>query len=270
MNLAFLDVETTGLSPFCGDRICEIGILLCVSTESLTEIKLKKSYSSLINPECNISPGASAINGITNDMVKNAPVFSKIAKTIIKLLKDNIVVCHNANFDINFLKKELELANTDMIDTKIIDTLYIARKYFNFPSNSLPNLAYYLGIKTKTYHRALSDAHLTKNILVYFIDKLNERNISKTEYIHDIKTKISQKPNRNNFIILPTLIEELINTSKKIHIKYISSDGELTERVIMPKEIVRENNYIYLVAYCYLRNSERMFRLDRVIEYKTD
>lgn len=66
-TLGFLDVETTGLSSSYGDKICEIGFLKCRGD------KVIDSFETLINPKRPISPGASAINGITDDMVVDAP-----------------------------------------------------------------------------------------------------------------------------------------------------------------------------------------------------
>jgi len=79
MKMAFFDVETTGLSPTNGDKICEIGILCC------DDFKIKKSFSSLVNPLKPIHPSASMVNGITDEMVKDAPQFHALADDILEL-----------------------------------------------------------------------------------------------------------------------------------------------------------------------------------------
>ncbi|MCX5657775.1 MAG: 3'-5' exonuclease [Candidatus Omnitrophica bacterium] len=97
-KLAFLDVETTGLSPLCGDCICEVAILSCNGGE------IENEFSSLINPRIPVSPGAYAVNRISENMLRRAPLFSEVAMDILKLLKDRIIVCHNAGFDLGFLE----------------------------------------------------------------------------------------------------------------------------------------------------------------------
>src|SRR5512143_2939838 len=91
-RFAFLDLETTGLSPWFGDRICEVGIVL---TEGK---RVKETYQTLVNPERSLSPGAVSANGLNDEMLAGAPYFSGLAGKIRGLLKDTVVVCHNAQF----------------------------------------------------------------------------------------------------------------------------------------------------------------------------
>lgn len=176
-KLVFFDVETTGLSPDCGDRVCEIGILQCNGPNTEHE------YRSFVNPERSIAPEASAVNGITDEMVKDAPLFCELVDKLLELFKDAIIVCHNAPFDMGFLEYELKLMGRPMINNEIIDTLGIARKYFRFPSNSLPNIAGHLDIKIQQKHRALADVHTTYKILMYFLGELSHCGFDRIEQL---------------------------------------------------------------------------------------
>jgi DNA polymerase III epsilon subunit-like protein len=94
-RFAFLDLETTGLSPWFGDRICEVGILL---TEGK---RVKYSFEQLVNPERPLSPAAASTNRLSAAELANAPFFGSVIRQIEALLKDSIVVCHNAYVDKN-------------------------------------------------------------------------------------------------------------------------------------------------------------------------
>jgi predicted DNA-binding transcriptional regulator YafY len=67
-------------------------------------------------------------------------------------------------------------------------------------------------------------------------------------------------------VYLPTELSEAINSGKRLFIKYMDKDGEISERWISPKEVLGLSDYIYLKAFCHTREAERTFRLDRIIE----
>ncbi|MCX5782544.1 MAG: 3'-5' exonuclease [Elusimicrobia bacterium] len=175
--LAFLDVETTGLSTQNGDRICEIAILRREENGKITK------WESLINPCRPISYGAQAVNCITYDMVKDAPVFEEVANKILKLIKGSSLVCHNAYFDLNFLAMELALCDIVLPVLPIVDTLRVARQHFNFPSNSLPKIAEFLDINVEKKHRAMADVDTTHKVFNRFWAELNKKGIRKIEEI---------------------------------------------------------------------------------------
>lgn len=94
----FIDIETTGFSPKYGDKICEIALL------KVRRDQVYDSYQTLVNPGRKISAGAMAVNGITNEMVKNAPFFCEIADKVIRIIGDSVGIAHNARFDLSFLQ----------------------------------------------------------------------------------------------------------------------------------------------------------------------
>lgn len=176
-KLAFLDVETTGLSPLYGDRICEVAILNCNGG------KIENEFSILINPRIPVLPGAYAVNRISENMLRRAPLFSEVAIDILKLLKDRVVVCHNAGFDLGFLEHELARIDMELPQMSVVDTLSLARKYFNFSSNSLSHIAACQGISLTQSHRALSDTRTMHKVLMNFIPELANKGVNSLDEI---------------------------------------------------------------------------------------
>ena len=97
-----LDTETTGLS-FDEDKIIEIGVV-----ELKENILTQNYFHEYINPEKDINLSAQKVHGISNDFLIDKPVFSKIAQKFLDFIKDDMIVIHNAEFDINFINKELQ------------------------------------------------------------------------------------------------------------------------------------------------------------------
>ena len=279
--VTFLDVETTGLDPDFGDRICEIALLRCTP-----ELKIHNSFQSFVNPERDISPAAHQINGITYNMVKNAPLFKHLVGDVLLLLDDSVLVCHNAPFDLSFLRVELSRIKIPMIKNSVIDTLKIARKYFNFPSNGLLNIARYLGIAVKEKHRALADVLTTRKVLLSFCKTLSKNGHSSNDpsrhstvfcfvekspmasLCHDYeKSETTDTPfAQKSYPVLPPLIDEVISSSRMVRIKYLSRMGVVTKRVVEPTEVLRYRGHLYLVAFCHMRQETRIFRIDRILK----
>ena len=101
-TFVILDVEPTGLSPWFGGRICEIGIVRCDGEKTV------ETFDSLLNPERPISPGAARVNGLKDADLIDAPKFADIAEQVVMLVRDAVIVCHNIPFDLGFLSSELE------------------------------------------------------------------------------------------------------------------------------------------------------------------
>lgn len=260
--LCFFDVETTGLHPHYGDRICEIGLAKVINN------KIIDSYETLINPYIPISPGAFHVNHITPEMLKSAPSFQDVVNDVLKFIEGSTLVAHNALFDLNFLGSHLWSLSIPFPPNPVIDTLILARAYYNFPSNSLPNLASHFRINKSNSHRALGDAKITGQIFHIFLNDFRRKNgITTLAELLELHGGSLVFPTYGE-IILPTEIEEVMKTKKKLKIRYISREGEETIRTIKPIDIVPYRDYTYLIAHCLLRNERRTFRLDRILEMK--
>lgn len=258
---AFLDVETTGLDPASGDRICEIAVIKTIDGQVADE------FVTIVNPGRNIPERAISIHGITQVMVNRAPLFRDIAKDLLGFLNDTVIVAHNAKFDLEFLSSELKNLNQSLPENEVIDTLGIARRYYSFPSNSLGEIARYIGLPIDEEHRALADVTTTKDIFEYFLKDLERRGI-RLKRLKDI-LKLQGKTvelKTTNELVLPTEIEQALRDKGKLEIKYLSAYKEETSvRVIEPFDISVSKANTYIHAYCHLRKERCTFRLDRIL-----
>jgi len=259
-RFAFLDLETTGLSPWFGDRVCEVGIVI---TEGK---RIKEQYQQLVNPESPLSPGAASTNGLTDDDLKSAPLFAEIAPKVLGALSDTVVVCHNAQFDIQFLDSEFKRLGHEIQIPNLIDTLSLARQFFDLPSYSLLSIAEAFHVPMTNMHRALNDALTARGIFFGMMDQLKQFNKPLDDYIGIYNSPVWP----NEGIQLPTELGEAIYSNKPIFIRYVDGDGKESERWITPKQVMGLSDYVYLQAHCHLRNAERNFRLDRIVEVKIE
>ncbi len=196
---AVIDLETTGGNPN-SERIIEIGIVLHDGSHKIGE------YTTLINPEKEISAFISTFTGITNSMVKNAPKFAEVADTILELLEGKIIVAHNARFDYNFIKGEFRRLNIPFTK-KNMCTVQLSRKIFpDIKSHSLGNLCKDLGINIDNRHRAFGDAAATALLLEKLIEN-DTKNLIQDFLEEDISKMYL--PKRLNPKILEMLPEEV-------------------------------------------------------------
>ncbi len=165
-QLAFIDVETTGLSASRGDRIIEIAIV------GMHQGRITHSYNQLINPGCPINPSATKVHGISTQALHTAPRFDHILADIEALITPAVLVGHNIGFDTGFLTHEFLRAGRSLTIRNTLDTLPIARRYFDFPKNNLATIATSLGFAHGQLHRALADVELTQAIFWHFSRRL--------------------------------------------------------------------------------------------------
>lgn len=262
VTFAVVDVETTGLNPHFGDRVCEIALLQCQGGMEISR------FHSLVNPQRPISPGAFAVNRIEDEDLIDAPVFADIAARILHVLGGSVIVAHNAPFDLGFLESEFDICRLPFVDNPVVDTLALSRFCYSFPSHSLPNVAYYLGIDTLREHRALADAITTKQLLDRLLADLSDAGVYSLEDLIEVQGGRISWPTQE-MIPLPPQIDEALRGEGQLELRYVSASGEETRRVVSPLHVTAFGGYLYLIAFCHLRNEQRTFRLDRIIEMRT-
>ena len=161
-----LDTETTGLSAEGGDRIIEIG---CVE---LVRRKLTGNNKHFyLNPGRDSHPDALRVHGISNDFLRDKPVFSAVAEELLEYLQGAEVIIHNAPFDVGFLNMELELMGRPELHgcvAQVTDTLAMAKELYPGKRNSLNALCDRLGVDNsgRTLHGALLDAELLADVYI--------------------------------------------------------------------------------------------------------
>lgn len=145
-----LDLETTGFA-FRTEKITEIGIMKIKNGEVLDE------FSCFVNPEKPIPQRVVEVTNITDEMVKDAETIDKVFPKMMDFIGDSVLVAHNADFDIGFLKYNAsELGYT--LNNTYLDTLRLAKELFpDYKKYKLGIIAENLGIKVEVAHRALDD-----------------------------------------------------------------------------------------------------------------
>lgn len=171
-----LDLETTGLS-FRTEKITEVGIMKIKNGEVLDE------FSCFVNPEKPIPQRVVEVTNITDDMVKDAETIDKVFPKILEFVGDSVLVAHNADFDIGFLKYNAKQLGYSLENT-YIDTLRLSKDLFpDFKKYKLGIIADNLGIKVEVAHRALDDVDTTVKVFNVMINMLKEKGAKKIEDI---------------------------------------------------------------------------------------
>jgi len=261
-EFTIFDVETTGLYPYSGDKICEIAGLRVDPSFG----KAKK-FVSLVDPQRPISYGAFSVNGITDEMVARQPTIDKILPRFLKFAKGSVLVAYNAGFDLGFIEAALGLERELLQDYLVVDALALARKYFPEAGRyNLGLLSRHLGISSGVEHRAMADVLMTLEIFKKELERISGEGIKDVEGIVYKNAKIEAKVLRVKDYKLK-LIEDAIRQQKKLNITYRSAwDNKVTRRVITPKEIRNGYDRSYMIAFCHMKNEERNFRVDCIID----
>ena len=192
-----LDLETTGFS-FRTEKITEIGIMKIKNGEVLDE------FSCFVNPEKPIPQRVVEVTNITDDMVKDAETIDKVFPKMMDFIGDSVLVAHNADFDIGFLKyNATQLGYT--LNNTYLDTLRLAKELFpDYKKYKLGIIAENLGIKVEVAHRALDDVDTTVKVFNVMIDMLKEKGAKKIEDIDTIcagKTDFKRLPTYHAIIL---------------------------------------------------------------------
>ena len=172
-SFVVLDLETTGAKAPPG-RITEIGAF------RISGNKIIEEFHTLINPEIPIPPFITALTGISDQMVRNAPVFGDIADDLLDFIGDSVLVAHNASFDLGFLDNEIQrwygpfaLANHSLC------TVRLSRKLVSETANhKLRTLADYFGVDLVNHHRAAADALATAKIFLRLLERMEQQGIN--------------------------------------------------------------------------------------------
>ena len=162
MREIVLDTETTGLDPFQGHRVVEIG---CI--ELVNRFPTGKTFHCYINPERDMPSEAFAVHGLSEDFLREKPCFCDVADDLLAFLGDAPLVIHNAAFDLAFLNAELSRLNRPALTRdRLLDTLLLARRKHPAGPNRLDDLCARYGIDNsrRTKHGALLDAEILAEV----------------------------------------------------------------------------------------------------------
>jgi DNA polymerase-3 subunit epsilon len=161
-----IDTETTGLNPLTGDRVVEIG-----GVELFNHIPTGRHFHKYINPERQMAADAFTVHGLSDEFLRDKPVFREIVDEMLDFFGDATLIAHNAPFDVQFLNFELEKAGRPSLTNPIIDTVAVARDKHPGARVSLDALCKHYGIDNsrRTLHGALLDSEILADVYLELI-----------------------------------------------------------------------------------------------------
>jgi len=185
-----LDLETSGAAPSTGAAITEIGAVKVKGGQVIGE------FQSFVNPGVAISPFITELTGITDQMLKDAPTIAEIFPTFLEFLgpeSENVLVAHNAPFDIGFLKAAANFLERPWPTHHVADTARLARYVLTKDeviNCKLSTLAAFFGAITAPNHRALDDAKATVDVLHGIIERLGGFGITTLPEFKKVKKRL--------------------------------------------------------------------------------
>ena len=287
-----LDLETTGFSA-ATEKITEIGVMKVKDGLVIDE------FSSFVNPEKPIPERVIEVTNITDDMVRDADTIDKVFPKLLDFIQGSVLVAHNAEFDMGFLRHNAKVLGYDF-DFTYIDTLSLAKDIFpEYKTYKLGRIAKNLGIKVEIAHRALDDVDTTVKVFNIMLDMLKERgaqtleDIDNLEADEDAKKNEYKKLNTHHAIILAknyTGLKNLYRLVSYSHLDYFykrprilkslydkyseglilgsaCSEGELYKAILLGKSdeeietIAEEYDYLEIQP---LANNDYLLRQEQV------
>jgi DNA polymerase III epsilon subunit family exonuclease len=262
--LAFVDTETTGASADFGHRVIELGIVRVEAGQKVAE------YQQLIDPLRRISPGVTALTGISQSMVAGQPTFAEQLPRALELMRGAILIGHNVRFDLSFLGREFRRSGMDIEQAlpgaHVLDTVRIARKRFGRGGNGLQRLAPRLGIHPTIAHRALADAQTTHWVFEKMLEPLAGWRTSLADALVAQGGPMGLRPASPREPLLPLELEEALDMRRPVMMEYLDGQHHRTHRIIEPRTVRRVGGELMLVAQCHLRAAQRTFKVERIVQ----
>ncbi len=222
MRQILLDTETTGFDPHNGDRIIEIG-----AVEMIKRRLTHNNYHQYIYPERSVPQDAIDVHGITDDFLKDKPLFSAVVDDFMEYVQGAELIIHNAPFDVGFINNELSLLPNNKWGKiedhcQITDSLKLARKTYPGQRNSLDALCkrLYIDNSNRTLHGALLDSEILADVYLTMTGGQTDLTLShQTDKNKNSKQPLSQTltlQNRAPLKVLRTTTEELQAHQQKL------------------------------------------------------
>jgi DNA polymerase III subunit epsilon len=255
------DVETTGLIAGV-DRVVELAAV-AFQGEQVVE-----AFSALVNPGVPVPAVVTRVTGITDETLIGAPPPAGPLADFLRTLSRGTPVAHNAVFDVGFVLTEAQEAGLALPQGPVLDTRGLARRAFpgRF-SYGLGNLVKDLQIQTLGVHRALADAHACRTLFLECVRRLGKDGEPALEELArlsgaplDFHGHAPRQPG------IARMLQKAVLAGSGVQITYRSSDGEITERMIMPLSISCVGGDPAVRAFCTLRGDNRTFFLGSIVE----
>jgi len=259
LNFTLVDFETTGLHPEGSDRVVEFAF------QTIRNGQITASGQSLVNPNRRMSPGASAVNGITDQMLIGQPTFENAAADLWRAIDGNIFVAHNAYFDLKCFVHECSKVGWKVPNFVAIDTLKLARKVWNSPNYKLVTLADAVGHRGTVAHRAMADVEMMASVMGTIFKQFPSK-FPDFQSLNSFQSTIpiATPTSNHSFSDMGKLLQS--NIGRRIKIDYHSNNSGRSIREITPITVFH-NGYNEMVnAICHKSQTEKSFRVDRIFD----
>lgn len=267
VGVVVFDVETTGMEPSQGARICELAAVRVAGG------RLGETFQSLVNPQIPIDAAAFAIHHISNQMVGAAPPMEQVMPQFLRFIEGSVIAAYNAPFDMAFLRRELERTTVLFQEPgPALDILLVAKRCLpQLGRYPLWNVARHFQIAFPEQHRALQDATVAAEVWLRLVPMAQQQGLRRVgDFVGLTLPRSAGAVMTSQEQQTAASIQRAIGTGSRVVVSYLSSDGQATERQLTPLGIRQEARGNYLVAFCHLRNEERTFRLDRILRVEPE
>lgn len=243
---ALVDIETTGLHV-TQDAITEIAVSI------LTEQGIESTWHSLIKPTRSIPQAISALTGITNEMVLDAPTFEEIAAQLYDVLEGCVFVAHNARFDYGFIKNAFKNSGITYQAPVLCTVKLLRQLYPGLESYRLASIAQALNVELNRHHRAQSDVHTVHQIIIEMAERHSWPHVlmfakklyQKSSIPSKLTTDVSQLPDSPGVYIfygsknkLPLYIGKSITLRQRV-MSHFSGDYAHAKEFALSQQVTR-------------------------------
>ena len=259
------DLETTGLHPVFS-RIIEIGAVRFRGDGTVLD-----QFQQLIDPRCEISAGAMAVNGITNEMVAGQPTIEEVLPVFDQFIgrAPVVMMAHHAAFDIGFLSAAFHRLGRESPEQPVLDTCALSRCRLALANHKLETVGRHLGLIHAAAHRGLDDSLLLKEIFLQLI-RVNPA-ISCIEELNRTAPFMRFERHQEMASKLPPGYEDLWEAmvrDQAVIIEYMGGSRPGSTRVVTPLGVMQSGGNVYLSAVCHSSRINKTFRLDRIASYR--
>jgi len=225
------DLETTGLSSE-RDAVTEIGAVKVVNGEIID------TFSTFVNPQIPIPAKITQLTGITDEMVKDAPVMEDVIDSFLSFCEGSVLVAHNASFDVGFIRHAARKFKKDF-DFPFLDTLQLSRKMFpQLKSHRLNVVAEHLKVDLLNHHRAIDDSRATADILTNCMETLKTKGVLRLDKMDEaFDGEIDYKKGKTYHAVILVKNEIGLKNLYKIvsesHLKYYHKRPRVPKKLLM-------------------------------------
>ncbi len=283
-RIVTLDLETTGLQPLL-NRAIEVAAVRWIDGRPA------EHFHTLVHPGEPIDPASTAIHGITDADVADAPPMETVLPRLLAFLGGDPIAAHNAPFDLAFLTVAALTAGLRLPAFDLVDTLPLSRAAFpELPSHRLTSLSAALELGGTEFHRALADAETAGRLLFRCLDALEARRAARETLAPTVlaenpagygpagtatvetgaedplgKFRVRFDPHAE--VPIPRKLRNLgrgLAEGRDVVVHYPTATGGVFPREVTPRDVVHLMGRNYLRAVCLQTREERTYRLDRI------